>query len=122
MIGQKHQHRTGSKRKFAWIYSSKRWRALRQSILNERGEQCESCYSIGEVQLHHVRPVSLGGELWNTDNLIVLCRSCHLESHRRIEESKMPEWQRRLYELIDKPVTPRLQRLPKPAHYGGQAQ
>ena len=108
MIYTKHQ--TGSKRRFAWIYSSKRWRALRASILKERGEQCESCYSVGEIQLHHRLPVSLGGELWNPDNLVVLCRSCHLEEHRKIEDAKLPDWQRKLYQLIDKPVEPRFQR------------
>ena len=108
MIYTKHQ--TGSKRRFAWIYSSKRWKALRASILKERGEQCEECFSIGEIQLHHKIPISLGGDIWNEKNLIVLCRTCHLEQHRRIEESKMPEWQRKLYQLIEKPVEPRLQK------------
>ena len=108
MIYSKHQ--TGSKRRFAWIYSSKRWRALRATILKDRGEQCESCFSIGEIQLHHRVPVSLGGELWNPENLIVLCRSCHLEAHRKIESEKLPTWKRKLYELIDKPVEPRLQK------------
>ena len=101
------RHQTGSKRRNAWIYSSKQWKALRAKIFRERGEQCESCYSIGEVQLHHRKPVALGGDAWNPDNLIILCRSCHLEAHRKIEFDKMPEWQRKLYRLIDMPVEPR---------------
>lgn len=118
MIGQKHKHHSGAKRRFAWIYHSPGWRALRARILKERGEQCEECYSIGEIQLHHKTPVSLGGEIWDEKNLIVLCRSCHLEIHRKIEADKLPDWQRRLYELLDKPVTPRLQKF-SIAH-GGQ--
>ena len=112
MIYTKHQ--TGSKKRFAWIYQSKRWKALRAKLLNERGAQCERCYSIGadgEIQVHHRIPVSLGGDIWDESNLIVLCRSCHLEAHREIEKRKLPDWQRRLYELVDKPVVGRLQYL-----------
>ena len=105
------RHQSGSKRRFAWIYSSTRWKALRSKVFRERGEQCEVCFSIGEVQLHHRVPVSLGGEIWNPDNLEIVCRSCHLEKHRKIEETKMPLWKRKLYDLIDKPVAPRLIRL-----------
>ena len=118
------RHQTGSKRRFAWIYSSKRWLELRARIFRERGEQCESCYSIGsygEIQLHHKRPVSLGGAIFDEKNLEVLCRSCHLERHRAIEQSKMPEWKRKLYRLVDAPVEPRLKRFSIPAH-GGQLQ
>ena len=109
MIYTKHQ--TGSKKRFAWIYQSKRWRALRAKLFNERGAQCESCGSIGELQIHHRVPVSQGGDIWNEDNLILLCRSCHLEAHREIEKRKMPDWVRRLYELVDRPVVPQKQHL-----------
>ena len=113
------RHQTGSKRRFAWIYRSQRWKAIRAQVLKRADECCEECFSIGEIQVHHKTPVSLGGEIFDLDNLEALCRSCHLERHRRIEQSKMPEWQRRLYDLIDKPVTPRLQRFTTPAP-GGQ--
>ena len=119
MIYTKHQ--TGSKRRFAWIYQSKRWKALRAKLFRERGEQCEVCYSIGadgEIQVHHRIPVSLGGEIFDESNLVVLCRSCHLEAHREIEKRKMPDWQRRLYELVDRPVVQRLQYFTTPAPEG----
>ena len=105
------RHQTGSKRRFAWIYQSKRWLALRARIFHERGEQCEECYSIGECQLHHIKPVSLGGDIWNESNLRIVCRSCHLEAHRKIEAEKLPDWQRRLYELVDRPVVPQPRRI-----------
>ena len=120
MIGQKHRHHSGSKRRFAWIYSSPRWKALRQRALKRADGICEECYSLGEVQVHHKVPVSLGREsdIWDLDNLIVLCRSCHLEAHRRIETAKLPDWQRRLYELVDKPIPRKLIRFTQPAHGG----
>ena len=121
MIAQKHRHHTGSKQRFAWIYSSKRWKAIRQRALNRADGQCEECFSIGEVQVHHRTPVSLGGAIWDLENLIVLCRSCHLEAHRRIEFAKMPDWQRRLYELVDKPIPRKLIRLTT-TRPGGQLQ
>ena len=111
MLGQKRRNQTGSKRRFAWIYSSPRWRALRKQAMDRAGECCEYCFSIGEIQVHHKTPVSLGGAIWDLANLEVVCRSCHLEAHRKIEAEKMPEWQRRLYELVDRPVVPRIQRI-----------
>ena len=112
------RHQTGSKRRFAWIYSSNRWKALRQIALNRADGVCEECDSLGEVQVHHRIPVAQGGSIWDIDNLIVVCRSCHLEAHRRIEFDKMPIWQRKLYEMIDKPVAIKLQRFNQPAHGG----
>lgn len=109
MIYTKHQ--TGSKRRFAWIYSSRQWKTLRRKVLDRADGVCEECSSIGEIQVHHIKPVSLGGAIWDLSNLKAVCRSCHLAEHRKIEESKMPEWQRRLYQLVDRPVVPRFQRI-----------
>ena len=111
MIGKKHRYHTGSKRRFAWIYSSPRWKALRQTVLKRADGQCEECYSIGETQVHHRVPIAMGGSIWDEKNLIAICRSCHLEMHRKIEAERLPIWQRKLYDLIDRPVTPRLQRI-----------
>ena len=105
MINTRHQ--TGSKKRFAWIYRSNRWKSLRQIALNRADGVCEKCRSRGELQVHHRKPVAQGGAIFDINNLIVLCRSCHLEAHRRIEHDKMPSWKRKLYELIDKPVAPR---------------
>ena len=111
MIGTKHRYHSGSKRRNAWIYSSPRWKALRAKVLSRAEECCERCGSIGEVQVHHRVPVSLGGDIWGLDNLIALCRSCHLEMHRQIEVERLPAWQRRLYELVEKPIPRALQRI-----------
>ena len=114
------RHKTGSKRRNAWIYSSKRWRALRQQALKRADDCCERCFSIGEIQVHHKVPVALGGAIWDLDNLEAVCRSCHLEAHRKIEAERLPDWQRRLYELIDKPIVPKPQRITiQPQPYGG---
>ena len=110
----KTRYPTGSKRRFKWIYSSARWKALRASIFRERGKKCERCQSLGEVQLHHKVPVASGGEIWDETNLILLCRSCHLEAHRKIEASKIPDWQRRLYALVEQPVVRMTQPSPCP--------
>ena len=112
MIYTKHQ--TGSKKRFARLYSSPRWRALRAKLFRDRGEQCESCYAIGaagEIQIHHRTPIALGGAIWDEQNLEVLCRSCHLDRHRKIEAEKLPDWQRRLYELVNRPVVSQPRRI-----------
>lgn len=41
---------------------------------------CNRCYSNKDVQLHHIIPVINGGTN-NFNNLIPLCRNCHMDWH-----------------------------------------
>jgi len=60
--------------------------AIRQTVLEKHNYQCKCCgKKEGEggerLQLHHVKPVSLGG--WSDkDNLIPLCQACHTRVHK----------------------------------------
>ena len=56
---------------------------LKKKIFEERGPYCQKCgkNEIGTfLDLHHLKFKSSGGK--NTeDNLVILCRKCHNESH-----------------------------------------
>lgn len=54
---------------------------LRPSILRIKGEKCEECSSNKDLQLHHS---DMG--LINIDTLKVLCRPCHREKHKKVNE------------------------------------
>lgn len=52
----------------------------KQRLINERMVRCEVCHTKGPVILHHIKPLSEGGS-WDDDNLILVCRTCHLKAH-----------------------------------------
>lgn len=67
--------------------------AFRRWIYELRGHKCEVCgkkckeymqgrFSKDGFQAHHKIPLSDNGELFNPENIILLCHDCHLEAHR----------------------------------------
>ena len=62
------------------LYSTKKWRTFRRALLAEQGGMCEHCHSTyPDYMLHidHIQPITSGGEVWDIDNLQVLCKRCH---------------------------------------------
>jgi 5-methylcytosine-specific restriction endonuclease McrA len=57
-----------------WVYSSKRWRLLREKVLTEQ-PLCE-CGMIAR-DVDHVVAIEDGGDVWRRENLQALCGSCH---------------------------------------------
>ncbi len=56
------------------------YRSLRQHVLERDGWRCQSCGSLSNLQVHHLRPRSrLGDDAEH--NLITLCARCHEELH-----------------------------------------
>lgn len=53
--------------------------ALREEI-HERDGCCVRCQSKSQLRIHHITPVSSGGDA-TPENLAVLCTDCHLEAH-----------------------------------------
>ena len=62
------------------FYNSWPWRKKRKSFLNER-PLCVHCEHKGLVVpatvVDHIKPIRLGGEKLNDDNLQGLCETCH---------------------------------------------
>jgi len=54
---------------------------LKQSLLKESDFKCSVCGAQNFLELHHIQPISLGGEN-SPDNLIVLCPTCHMAVDR----------------------------------------
>ena len=48
----------------------------RRFILRSLGARCQLCGSLGAVEVHHVKPVRIGGSD-DLRNLTVLCERCH---------------------------------------------
>ena len=59
----------------------RRWMLLRRKLIREAGHQCVRCGRNGRMELHHIVPVSKGGDAYDESNIEVLCRRCHMEHH-----------------------------------------
>lgn len=66
---------------FYWLWAS-------DAALRRAGYRCQMCSVRGKrkLQVHHIIPLNGSDRTINTlnqpDNLIVLCKKCHLERHR----------------------------------------
>lgn len=66
------------------FYSSPEWNKVKNSY-KKNHQLCELCLNEGNKtpcsDIHHIKPVSLGGEPLSIDNLIALCKDCHSDVH-----------------------------------------
>jgi len=51
-------------------------------LMVESRETCNRCWESKEVQIHHIIPISQGGDN-SEDNLILLCLRCHSQVHTK---------------------------------------
>lgn len=56
------------------------WNIIRQLALERDGRHCTVCGSSSDLSVHHIIPLSLGGDS-TLDNLRVLCHACHQKEH-----------------------------------------
>lgn len=59
-----------------------RWRLVRRAALKRAKWRCEDCGRAGAMEVHHLQPLRAGGDPYDLAGLIVLCRPCHLDTHR----------------------------------------
>ena len=74
------------------FYKSKAWKKCREYIYNKYHGLCVECGKPGE-EVHHI--IWLSADNMNDtsitlgeDNLILLCRDCHMNKHRKKEVTK----------------------------------
>jgi 5-methylcytosine-specific restriction protein A len=67
-----------------------RWQKVRLFKLAKDG-LCEMCEKRGDISaatmVHHIKPISAGGDALAYENLMSLCESCHDEIHRRMVQN-----------------------------------
>ncbi|MGD1081636.1 MAG: HNH endonuclease [Candidatus Sulfotelmatobacter sp.] len=57
------------------------YETLRQQVLRRDGWRCQSCGTMSNLEIHHKQFRSHSGED-SEENLITLCRRCHVGIHR----------------------------------------
>lgn len=64
----------------------KNWNDIRKRIIKRDGAKCYYCGETERLDVHHLRPISMGGN--NDDyNLLTLCHECHVVEHQGIRAS-----------------------------------
>lgn len=57
-------------------YNTTKWRKLRAFILMNN-PICIECNRSYATVVDHIKPVRLGGEFWEVENLQPMCKQCH---------------------------------------------
>jgi 5-methylcytosine-specific restriction endonuclease McrA len=68
------RYRTSAARKARGRHA---WRLAREAARRRDGERCTRCGSTRNLQVHHIVPLSEGGDRFALSNLTTLCRDCH---------------------------------------------
>ena len=65
------------------MLSGWQWERLRRAAFDRDGWRCQDCGKAAAMEAHHVKPLEDGGA--NTvENLLTLCRDCHIRAHRAL--------------------------------------
>lgn len=81
----------------------RKWELTRKATFERDGYRCRQCGHPGRLECHHIIPLEAGGEPYNLSNTLTLCRTCHVNHHRR--DRRKPEtpeqaaWQQLVDEL-----------------------
>lgn len=65
--------------KYLQYINSAAWSERRAEWLDRNGAYCRDCDAVGKLDLHHLTYVRLGRE--QDEDLVSLCRKCHLVRH-----------------------------------------
>ena len=77
------------------------WDRARRRELARAAWRCERCGKAGRLEVHHVRPLHKGGAAYDPDNLKVLCRRCHIETHKRPLTDAARRWRELVQFILD---------------------
>lgn len=57
------------------------WKSISKYVKTVSGNRCQKCGSARRLQVHHMNYQHHGDELHHLEDLICLCKDCHLEIH-----------------------------------------
>ena len=72
--------------------SARQWEATRREVFDRDGYRCQQCGKAGRLEAHHVLHLASGGSN-DLDNLLTLCRGCHIAAHKPTLTSGQAEWE-----------------------------
>ncbi|MEA5073084.1 MAG: HNH endonuclease [Eubacterium aggregans] len=82
------------------IYTSSRWKKVRDKAMERDVGMCRCCFKKGEIRaaevIHHIEPIKEGGSIYDLNNLIAMCAKCHNKTHKIYESNERMEEIKRL--------------------------
>ena len=75
------------------FYKSRAWEVARAAVIERQHGLCADCLANGELtpiaEVHHIRPltpknITDPNVTVSLDNLVGLCRNCHIERHKHM--------------------------------------
>ena len=63
--------------------NARRWARVRRAVFERDGYRCTACHRPGRLEAHHEPPLRAGGDPYDVTEIKTLCRSCHVDRHRR---------------------------------------
>ena len=70
----------------------------RKEARERDGYRCQECGKAGILEVHHKIHVRNGGSD-ELENLVTLCRGCHIDMHRKPRTKRQIEWDGMIEEL-----------------------
>jgi len=91
-----------------WRLVKKRFRSFYKS--NKMSWECACCYIKTDLHVHHKTYIRIGGYESSRDDLMLLCKDCHIGYHKYLKEHNnkyMPIEKFRQYKLDNYDIKPR---------------
>ena len=79
---------------------TREWRIARNQARERDAYRCRECGKAGILEVHHIQSLQHGGDD-DLENLITLCRGCHIDKHRKPRTKRQIEWDGMIRELIE---------------------
>ena len=80
--------------------SNRRWEHVRLRVFMRDGYRCSRCGLASRLECHHVKALEHGGAAWETDNMVTLCRGCHIKTHERPLTPDAAKWRAFVEQLM----------------------
>ena len=78
------------------FYESVAWRRMAKVAKRRDGFLCVRCrqegFTVAADVVHHLKPITAGGEKLSLDNTVSLCRIHHESAHGRGPSTEQREW------------------------------
>ena len=66
------------------------WNLVRSRVLKRDNYTCQDCNLYDpdryKIEVHHIIPIKDGGDEFDEDNCVTLCKECHLKRHRLLNK------------------------------------
>lgn len=57
---------------------------VKRAVKSRDGNRCVDCGASEQLTIHHIRPLSAGGEAMDLRNMETLCKPCHAARHGQL--------------------------------------